>query len=32
MSPLNIILDKINLQKLKIGKSTFIDIDIANQE
>ncbi len=30
MSPLNIILDKINLQKLKIGKSNFIDIDITN--
>jgi hypothetical protein len=30
MSALNIILDKLKLQKLKIGKSNFIELDMNN--
>jgi len=31
MSPLNILLDKMNIQKLTIGKSNFIEIDMVDQ-
>ena len=32
LSPLNILLDKLHLQKLSIQKSNFIEIDVADQE
>jgi hypothetical protein len=31
LGPLNILLQKMNLQKFDIGKATFIDIDIVDQ-
>ena len=31
LSPLNILLDKVNLQKLSIQKSNFIEIDVVDQ-
>lgn len=32
LSPLNILLDKMNLQKLSIQKSNFIELDMIDSE